>query len=59
MEIEVGKAPTVDRSRDGRLYDNRNPNTLIQNGQARAAEVTNFIEKLLSGGRRELMEEKA
>jgi hypothetical protein len=46
MEIEVGKAPTVDRSRDGRLYDNRNPNTLIQNGQARAAEVTNFIEKL-------------
>jgi hypothetical protein len=46
MSIDVGRAPNVEHSAHGRYQDNRNPNTLLQNGQARAAEVTNFIEGL-------------
>jgi hypothetical protein len=46
MGVNVGEAPRVTRSANGPLLDNRNPNTVLQAGQARAAEVTNFIEGL-------------
>jgi hypothetical protein len=46
MSIDVGGAPRVSRSANGPLLDNRSPNTLLAAGQARAAEVTNFIEGL-------------
>jgi len=46
MSVDVGETPRVSHSAHGAYQDNRSPNTLLQNGQARAAEVTNFIEGL-------------
>lgn len=44
--IDVAGPRRVTRSADGPLLDNRNPNILRQAGEARAAEVTGFIENL-------------
>jgi len=46
MSIDVGGAPRVSRSAHGAYQDNRSPETVLRNGQAKAAEVTNFIEGL-------------
>ena len=46
MLPDVGSAPRTTRSADGPLLDFRSPETVLRNGQAKAAEVTNFIEGL-------------